>query len=78
MVEYNGKNFWKDLEGLIKRISFINSALAMNVRTGCIMRHEFYADTINNQVGIAQGALVLARGALGDALRLKTAVNVWK
>lgn len=78
LVEYNGKNFWKDLEELIKRISFINTALALQVRTGCLMRHEFYADTINNQVGIAQGALVLARGALGDALRLKTAVNVWK
>ena len=78
MVEYNGKNFWKDLEELIKRISFINTALALQVRTGCLMRHEHYADTINNQVGIAQGALVLARGALGDALRLKTAVNVWK
>lgn len=78
LVEYDGKNFWKDLEDLIKRIGAINTALAMNVRTGCLMRHEFYADTINNQVGIAQGALVLARGALGDALRLKTAVNVWK
>ena len=78
LVEYDGKNFWKDLEELIKRIGAINTALALNARTGCLMRHEFYADTINNQVGIAQGALVLARGALGDALRLKTAVNVWK
>lgn len=78
LVEYNGKNFWKDLEDLIKRIGAINTALALHVRTGCLMRHEHYADTINNQVGIAQGALVLARGALGDALRLKTAVNVWK
>lgn len=78
IAEYNGKNFWKDLEDIIKRISVINSALALNARTGCLMKHEFYADTINNQVGIAQGSLVLARAALGDALRLKGRRDVWK
>ena len=78
LAEYNGKNFWKDLEDIIKRITVINSALALNVRTGCLMKHEFYADTINNQVGLAQGSLVLARAALGDALRLKGRRDVWK
>lgn len=78
LAEYNGKNFWKDLEDIIKRITVINSALALNARTGCLMKHEFYADTINNQVGLAQGSLVLARAALGDALRLKGRRDVWK
>lgn len=78
IAEYNGKNFWKDLEDIIKRITVINSALALNARTGCLMKHEFYADTINNQVGLAQGSLVLARAALGDALRLKGRRDVWK
>lgn len=78
IADYNGKNFWKDLEDVIKRIDTISNALTFNARTGCLMKHEFYADTINNQVGIAQGSLVLARAALGDALRLKGRRDVWK
>ena len=78
IADYNGKNFWKDLEDVIKRIDTISKALTFNARTGCLMKHEFYADTINNQVGIAQGSLILARAALGDALRLKGRRDVWK
>ena len=78
IADYDGKNFWKDLEDVIKRIDTISKALTFNARTGCLMKHEFYADTINNQVGIAQGSLILARAALGDALRLKGRRDVWK
>ena len=78
IADYNGKNFWKDLEDVIKRIDTVSKALTFNARTGCLMKHEFYADTINNQVGLAQGSLILARAALGDALRLKGRRDVWK
>lgn len=78
IANYDGKNFWKDLEDVIKRINTISKALTFNARTGCLMKHEFYADTINNQVGLAQGSLMIARAALGDALRLKGRRDVWK
>lgn len=78
IADYNGKNFWKDLEDVIKRIDTVSKALTFNARTGCLMKHEFYADTINNQVGLAQGSLIIARAALGDALRLKGRRDVWK
>lgn len=78
LAEHGGKNFWKDLEDIVKRISAVGTLISVRAHTGCLIKHEFYADTINNQVDVALGALVIARGALNDALRLKHRVNVWK
>lgn len=78
LAEHGGKNFWKDLEDIVKRITTVGTLISVRAHTGCLIKHEFYADTINNQVDVALGALVIARGALNDALRLKHHVNVWK
>lgn len=78
LANYGQKNFWKDLEDIVKRISAIGTAISINAPTGCLLRHEFYAATVNKQVSMAQGALMLARAALGDALRLRHSFNVWK